>query len=550
MDILKINPSPQEGDVRLSGSTSLSEGRVEVYHEGEWGTVCDDNWGMTEAQVLCRQLNFPKAKSVVVGRNYGQAPVPIWLDEINCKGTENHLVTCEFKNWGQTDCTHKEDVGVICERGGTNSTISDAAHSLDHSISLADDLGQIFDSGKGCDFLIIVQSPTGSKPDTGSKEVIETKICAHKVILSQFPRFNASEGIDNITVDVSLPCQPHFTSFVRYIYSRKIDVNFNSALCLHWMASNFGVKQLMEDVGRLFYKFLPDDTLFNNQLSLYNYAVETGDFILQENCIQSLAWNYQNLTMSPAWTSVSAELLETLLTRSDLVVPDEYFVLQTVESWITEQGNSISLETKGKILRCIRFPMISVEKLYELEYNSTLFGPNQTMYHENLLKAYQFNLLLLRNLATRPEFNKEDADYRPRIYIAAPWSIVFDSNPQYMNNVQTRSFSTPVHSSLIFEGKKFTWGTQILKNRYECSNQGFTCETFPVARLFPYQGSSQGNILYHNRLITMCDGKYVCQVKGFKGNMAPVKMNGSQGVACSCPDDKYTYRFVVRPEYI
>uniref|UniRef100_A0A672G767 Galectin-3-binding protein A-like n=1 Tax=Salarias fasciatus TaxID=181472 RepID=A0A672G767_SALFA len=548
-NLFNRNHSPKEGDVRLSGSTDGSEGRVEVYHEGRWGTVCDDNWDMAEAQVVCRQLNFPGAKSVIIGRQYQQAPGPIWLDDINCNGTEKHLVKCEFKSWGETDCSHKEDVGVLCQTGSTNETINDSTHSLDHSISLSDDLGQIFDSGNGCDFLILVRSPTGNIQENGTTEMAETKICAHKTILSQFPLFNASGGISNITVDVSSSCQLLFSSFIRYIYTRKIDVTLSSAICVHRMASTFGVKQLMEDVGRLFSKVIPDDSTFHNQVSIYNYAVETGDLILKETSVQFLAWNYQNLTRSPAWNNLPVELLGALLPRSDLVAADEYFVLQSVERWITEQKGSISLEIQAELLSHIRFPMIPAEKLYELESNSSLYSSHKNMYREKMLTAFQFNILLFSKLATNPKFSKDSADYQPRIYTAEPWSTAVGPsvNPfstHRMYGYDSVLFRTPVHSSLIFKNNMINWQANIFKSQNECSRNGLFCESVPVARLAP--NYNPDNMLYHNRVMTMCKGT-VCQVLGFKGNLAPIATNGT---SCLCSDEQYTYRVVVRPEYV
>lgn len=58
--------------MRLVGGKLSNEGRVEVYFNGEWGTVCDDNWDIAEAQVVCRHLNFPGVVSAVVGAVYGQ----------------------------------------------------------------------------------------------------------------------------------------------------------------------------------------------------------------------------------------------------------------------------------------------------------------------------------------------------------------------------------------------------------------------------------------------------------------------------------------------
>ncbi|XP_035036093.2 galectin-3-binding protein A [Hippoglossus stenolepis] len=535
----------QEGDLRLFGSQSVSEGRVEVFHEGKWGTVCDDGWDMAEAQVVCRQLHFSGAKSVVIGKDYGEASGPIWLDDINCKGTETHLFTCGFKGWGVTDCTHKEDVGIICETESTDSTTGDSRHLLDHSFNLSGDFGKIFDSKTGSDFLILVNSPTGNRREDGTLETVETTISAHKIILSQFPLFNASEDISNITVDISQPCNPYFSSFIRYIYTRKIDVTLPSVQCFHWMASRFGVKQLMEGMARLFSKVLPEDPLFHTQVSIYKYAQETEDLVLQDNCIQYLAWNYENLTTSPAWADLSVELIGSILARSDLVVPDEYFLLQTVESWIKENNKSISLETQADLLNCVRFPMIPVEKLYELESNSSLYGTHKRLYRDNMLKAFQFNILLFSKLLSNPQFNGDDDDFKPRLYTARPWSISLDSAP---GQSKSRWLNTPLHNSLIFKDNEIQWQAILFTHQYECSNQGLNCKSLPMTRLYPHSNYDHNKILFRNQLLLLCEGKYICQVQEFKVNLAYV--GGNSTLAYPCPDDKLTYLFVVRPEYV
>lgn len=63
--------------------------------------------------------------------------------------------------------------------------------------------------------MILVQSETGSDDEGGTHKVADT-ICAHKMILSQFPLFNASAETTALTVSLSKSCQQHFTSFIRY----------------------------------------------------------------------------------------------------------------------------------------------------------------------------------------------------------------------------------------------------------------------------------------------------------------------------------------------
>ena len=106
------------GVIRLVDGPTKYEGRVEVYHNDEWGTVCDDGWDLNDAQVVCRQLGFTSATAARGSAYYGRGSGQIWLDEVRCVGTELTIEGCSHNGWGYNDCSHSEDAGVQCSLYG------------------------------------------------------------------------------------------------------------------------------------------------------------------------------------------------------------------------------------------------------------------------------------------------------------------------------------------------------------------------------------------------------------------------------------------------
>ena len=111
--------------IRLAGSNNSNEGRVEVgllINETRiWGTICDDHWGIREADVVCMMLNYTGALYFATNAYFGQQDIdtPILMDNVKCRGDEETIAGCRHNGWFSHNCLHSEDAGVVCRNGST-----------------------------------------------------------------------------------------------------------------------------------------------------------------------------------------------------------------------------------------------------------------------------------------------------------------------------------------------------------------------------------------------------------------------------------------------
>ena len=87
---------------------------MEIFSNGNWGTVCDDYWDIRDARVVCRQLGFPYAVSAPISAHFGSGSGQVWQDNVRCSGAESTIISCSHSGRPMVGCNHNEDASVIC----------------------------------------------------------------------------------------------------------------------------------------------------------------------------------------------------------------------------------------------------------------------------------------------------------------------------------------------------------------------------------------------------------------------------------------------------
>ena len=99
---------------RLRGGMSQLEGRLEIYYQGVWRSVCTQHWTLKEAHVACRMMGYHSA--LYANTIYGSFDRQVGIKDLRCNGSEKDLVGCQHNGWNLQGCQDKKYAIVTCSR--------------------------------------------------------------------------------------------------------------------------------------------------------------------------------------------------------------------------------------------------------------------------------------------------------------------------------------------------------------------------------------------------------------------------------------------------
>ena len=99
-------------DIRVVGKNDgvNSEGRLEVFSDGNWNTICNDNWTHKSTLVACTTLGYFNGGTL---SEVSSGSEDNSIRSITCSGDEERLADCHAGH-PSTSCSHDDDVGIVC----------------------------------------------------------------------------------------------------------------------------------------------------------------------------------------------------------------------------------------------------------------------------------------------------------------------------------------------------------------------------------------------------------------------------------------------------
>jgi len=229
-------------------------------------------------------------------------------------------------------------------------------------------------------------------------------------------------------------------------------VRLEQAVSLHRLATKYRVGSLQRGLTRYMSQHLSSESPAGHVVGWYQYAVQTGDASLRDNCLRYLSWNLSSVLRSAEWTSVDGDLLLSLLRRSDLIVQSELELYEALEAWA--EHNRPGEATAVRALQAVRYGMIPPERLFRLQRRSPLLRRHYESVRDLLFLAFQFHAASPVQLAKYFEVNC--SIFTPRNYLSAVWGSPWLIGSPTRDD-RSFSFQTQLGPSGHDAGKRVTW---------------------------------------------------------------------------------------------
>uniref|UniRef100_A0A8C4QH23 Soluble scavenger receptor cysteine-rich domain-containing protein SSC5D n=1 Tax=Eptatretus burgeri TaxID=7764 RepID=A0A8C4QH23_EPTBU len=565
-----------DGMVRLRDGWSSVEGRVEVYLDGRWGTVCSDGWDMADANVVCHSLGFHNATAALLGATFGEGSGPINLANVNCKGNEVSILDCQANPIRKTDCKHWQDAGVRCQ--GMSDFIRTFWVVKGLSLCTGGKTFSLYSSGVGCDRDITILNLSDDSESSGRGPTF----CVHNLVLSlglsrKLKQMAEENSEKEFFIHAHYDCMDNVDTFLRYLYTGRVELSRTSAICLHRLASWYEAEHLQKATFGQLAVFLATDPSFTYAVQLYNYSVAMQDAPLQDICQQFLAWHGENFMNSSSWNLQSYKQLDNLLSRSDLIIRSELDLFFAVEKWLKAQNFTNDRIVVEQLLSRLRLTFTTPVDLLDIQKDSVMFSLYPQLLLPRLLQASQFQVMSKQALGAW--VNTDKMEFVPRIYANIPWVHTFQIYKQ--SSLVKFSFKTPKAMEITQQQTSVTWNGLFANQKEPCLQryQGYIhyntryhhyhnpyyvkasrsrnrnispyCPDveYPMISLFP---NSPRNYSFDNiALITCLEGgqRWVKKVVQFKGNAAPLPNESEYflGTKIVCTSNITTVILVIRP---
>ncbi|XP_067865436.1 BTB/POZ domain-containing protein 17-like [Heterodontus francisci] len=338
--------------------------------------------------------------------------------------------------------------------------------TLDHQSKFMGTFSTLFNKEELSDIQLIVNKKLTLK---AHRFILAVHSDVFKSMLDTKRWSDSKRQIVNLTEEED--CVAYFQDFLRYLYSGTVTLSSENVLSLHILSEKYNIQELRESSQRFMLANVASLGTSNHAITWHRYAKLVGLGQLEEECLRFIVWNVGTVIKSPDWALIEPHQLSALLQRNDMVVEDEVVLFQALVSWL-----SLHPTHTEEMLAHIRYPMMSPEKLFDLQVPGCLPERIASYLLRESLLIYQAQVLSMEAIGQRHDITA--LPFTMRMYTSGSFSQLWDiPGYQAMNktalstSLSTRLFQVKTQWTLTYSPKGQTIITQ--QKDYNYSYNGY-----------------------------------------------------------------------------